>query len=304
MSTAQTPSDVFVVRLGRSPLTAESLLRWTFSEVGGLDTRNFIEPQLVRYPTFDLVGEQPRMIPAFIYRPQGEGPFPVIINIHGGPESQYRPSFSSLFQMWLAELGAAVIAPNVRGSLGYGNEYLALDDGFRREDAVKDIGALLDWIGQQPDLDPSRVAVYGGSYGGYMTLASATHYSDRLRAAVDVVGISNFVTFLESTQDYRRELRRQEYGDERDPAMRAFLQSISPLGQVDKITVPLLVVQGQNDPRVNVSESVQIVSALRARGNPVWYINALNEGHGYNRKENRDVYQQATLMFLQEFLVE
>ncbi len=304
LSTAQTPSDVFVMQLGRSPDTVKSLQRWTFSEVGGLDTSKFIEPQLVRYPTFDRSGDKPRQIPAFYYRPPGDGPFPVIIYIHGGPESQYRPGFSSTFQMWLAELGSAVIAPNVRGSLGYGNEYLSLDDGKLREDSVKDIGALLDWIAGRPELDATRVAVYGGSYGGYMVLASAVHYSDRLKAAVDVVGISNFVTFLENTQDYRRELRRTEYGDERDPDMRAFLESVSPLNRVDKINVPLLVVQGQNDPRVPVTEAEQIVAALRQRGHPVWYINALNEGHGYERKENRDIYQQAAMMFLQRYLVQ
>ena len=303
LNTAQTPSDVFVIQLGRSPTDAQSLHRWTFSEVGGLDTGRFSVPGLFRYPSFDMVGESPREIPAFIYKPGGDGPFPVIIYIHGGPEGQYRPSFSSTFQSWVAELGAAVIAPNVRGSFGYGNDYLALDDGRKREDAVKDIGALLDWIESQPDLDASRVAVYGGSYGGYMVLASAVHYSDRLKAAVDVVGISNFVTFLENTQDYRRDLRRQEYGDERDPEMRAFLQSISPLNHVDRIRVPLLVVQGQNDPRVPVTESEQIVSALRQRGQPVWYMNALNEGHGYNRKENRDAYQQAAMLFLQQYLL-
>jgi dipeptidyl aminopeptidase/acylaminoacyl peptidase len=303
LSTAQSPSDVFVIRMGRSARVVKSLQRWTFSEVGGLDTRDFVEPRLVRYPTFDQQGGKPRRIPAFVYQPRGDGPFPVIIYIHGGPESQYRPSFSSTFQMWAAELGAAIIAPNVRGSLGYGNEYLSLDDGFRREDSVRDIGALLDWIAGQPELDESRVAVYGGSYGGYMVLASAVHYSNRLKAAVDVVGISNFVTFLESTQDYRRDLRRIEYGDEREPEMRAFLEHISPLNQVEKIQVPLLVVQGQNDPRVPVTEAEQIVSALRDRGNPVWYINALNEGHGYKRKENRDVYQQAAMMFLQRYLI-
>jgi len=303
LNTAQTPSDVFVMQLGRSPKVVETLQRWTFSEVGGLDSSQFVEPQLVRYPTFDMEGDKPREIPAFVYRPEGDGPFPVIIYIHGGPESQYRPVFSNTFQMWLSELGAAVIAPNVRGSLGYGNEYLSLDDGLKREDAVKDIGALLDWIASRPELDAGRVAVYGGSYGGYMALASAAHYSQRLKAAVDLVGISDFVTFLEHTQDYRRQLRRTEYGDERDPEMRAFLQSISPLNQVDKIDIPLLVVQGQNDPRVPVSEAQQIVAALRARGNPVWYINALNEGHGYERKENQDVFQQAVVMFLKRYLV-
>ena len=205
--------------------------------------------------------------------------------------------------MWVKKLGVAVLVPNVRGSAGYGKTYLGLDNGYKREDSVRDIGALLDWIATNPQLDESRVAVFGGSYGGYMVLASAVHFSDRLKAAVDVVGISNFVTFLENTQDYRRDLRRAEYGDERDPRMRAHLQSISPLNNVNKIGVAMLIVQGENDPRVPVSESAQIVAALRAQGHAVWYMNALNEGHGYRKKENRDVYQQATVMFLRQHLI-
>jgi dipeptidyl aminopeptidase/acylaminoacyl peptidase len=279
------------------------LTRWTYSEVGGLDTSLFIEPELVAYPTFDSGQGGPDAIPAWVYKPAGKGPWPVIISIHGGPESQARPAFASTYQLWLSKLGAAVIVPNVRGSSGYGKHFLSLDNGFKREDSVKDIGALLDWIATQPDLDEDRVAVFGGSYGGYMVLASGVHYSDRLKAAVDIVGISNFVTFLENTQDYRRDLRRAEYGDERDPDMRAHLEKISPLNSVDRITVPMMVVQGENDPRVPVTEAIQVVEALRANGQPVWYMNALNEGHGYRKKENRDIYQQATTMFFQKYLI-
>ncbi len=303
LSTAQTPSDVYVLELGRRAESSRELVRWTYSEVGGLDTSSFAEPDLVHYPTFDTVGNEQRMVPAFVYKPPGRGPHPVIIHVHGGPESQYRPSFSKKTQMWLAELGVAVIAPNIRGSTGYDSEYLALDNGLRREDAVRDIGALLDWIADQRDLDENRVAVYGSSYGGYIVLASAVHYSDRLRAGVDVVGISNFVTFLENTEEYRRAFRRLEYGDERVPEVRAYLESISPLNHADRIDIPLLVVQGKNDPRVPASESEQIVNALRERGRPVWYILALNEGHGYDRKENRDIYEQATILFLQQHLL-
>jgi len=298
LNTPKTPSDTFVLELGEKPLEHGELVRWTFSEVGGLDTETFIEPELVRYESFDGLS-----VPAWVYRPAGEGPFPVVVSIHGGPESQSRPTFSSTYQMWMDKLGVAVVVPNVRGSNGYGKTYLGLDNGFRREDSVRDIGALLDWIAGQEDLDASRVAVFGGSYGGYMVLASAVHYSDRLKAAVDIVGISNFVTFLENTQDYRRDLRRAEYGDERDPEMRAHLQKISPLNNVEKIAVPMLVVQGQNDPRVPVTEAVQIVEALRKRGQPVWYMNALNEGHGYRKKENRDVYQEAVVLFFREHLL-
>jgi dipeptidyl aminopeptidase/acylaminoacyl peptidase len=225
------------------------------------------------------------------------------VAIHGGPEGQSRPVFSSTYQLWLNKLGVAVVLPNVRGSNGYGKAYLALDNGVLREDSVRDIGALLDWIAGQPDLDAGRVAVYGRSYGGYMTLASTVHYSDRLAAAIDVVGISSFVTFLENTQDYRRDLRRAEYGDERDPAMRAHLEKISPVNNAGRIGVPIFVVQGQNDPRVPATESIQMVEALRERGNTVWFMNALNEGHGYNKKENRDIYQQATVMFLRKYLL-
>jgi dipeptidyl aminopeptidase/acylaminoacyl peptidase len=303
LNTANTPSDTFVLELGAKPLDYGRLVRWTTSEVGGLDTAAFRSPELVHYPTFDTAGDAPRLTPAWVYKPPGEGPFPVVISIHGGPESQSRPRFSSTYQMWLDKLGAAVVVPNVRGSAGYGKSYLALDNGFKREDSVRDIGALLDWISTQPDLDQERIAVFGGSYGGYMVLASAVHFSDRLKAAVDIVGISSFVTFLENTQDYRRDLRRVEYGDERDPTMRAHLEKISPLNNVGKMKIPMLIVQGQNDPRVPVTEAEQIVAALRKQGQPVWYMNALNEGHGYRKKENRDIYQQATVLFLMEHLI-
>ena len=303
LNTARSPSDTFVLDLGRGALDYGKLVRWTFSEVGGLDTRRFREPELIEYPSFDRVAGQRRRIPAWLYKPAGDGPFPVVISIHGGPEGQARPGFSSTYQLWLQQLGVAVLVPNVRGSSGYGKTYVSLDNGYRREDSVKDIGALLDWVAERPDLDARRVAVFGGSYGGYMVLASAVHYSDRLKAAVDIVGISNFVTFLENTQDYRRDLRRVEYGDERDPQMRAFLESISPLNDVEKMTVPLFVVQGENDPRVPVTEAVQLVAALRERGRTVWYMNALNEGHGYRKKENRDIYQQASVLFLRQHLL-
>jgi len=303
INTPRTPSDSFVLELGDGALEYGDLVRWTFSEVGGLDTETFTVPELVSYPTFDSGSGGPASIPAWIYRPAGQGPHPVIIVIHGGPESQARPGFSSTYQFMVSNLGAAVIQPNVRGSSGYGKHYMSLDNGFLREDSVKDIGALLDWIATQPDLDQTRVAVMGGSYGGYMVLACGVHYSDRLRAVVDIVGISNFVTFLENTQDYRRDLRRAEYGDERDADMRAHLDKISPLNHASEIKAPLMVVQGENDPRVPVTEAIQIVAAVRATGQPVWYMNALNEGHGYRKKENRDIYQQATMMFFMNFLI-
>ena len=299
LNTPQTPSDTYTLNIRRRQLT-----RWTYSEVGGLRTDNFIVPELIHYPTFDEVDGQPRMIPAFYYRPEhGETPYPVIIYIHGGPESQYRPSFSSTFQYWINELGVAVLAPNVRGSNGYGKTYVQLDNGFRREESVRDIGALLDWIDSQPELDQQHIAVYGGSYGGYMVLASMIHYNDRLKTGIEIVGISNFVTFLENTKDYSRDLRRAEYGDERDPEMREFLIRISPTSNAHKITKPMFIAQGLNDPRVPASESQQIVEVIRRNKGQVWYMLAKDEGHGFRKKTNSDFYRQATVMFWEKFLL-
>ena len=298
INTYQSPSDAYTLELKKDPLEYGDLVKWTESEIGGLDTTKFVKPKFFSYETFDGLN-----IPAFIYKKKSEKPLPVIIYIHGGPESQSRPRFSSTFQQWIDKLGVAVITPNVRGSNGYGKNFLELDNGFKREDSVKDIGSLINWIEKQPDLDASKIAVYGGSYGGYMVLASAVFYSDKLKAAVDVVGISNFVTFLKNTKDYRRDLRRVEYGDERDPKMRDFLEEISPNNNVEKIKVPMFVIQGQNDPRVPVTEAEQIVDALRNSNKQVWYMNALNEGHGYRKKENRDIYQQAVILFLEKYLI-
>jgi dipeptidyl aminopeptidase/acylaminoacyl peptidase len=298
INTPQTPGDIYVLNLDDLKFT-----RWTQSEVGGLNTDNFVIPELIHYPTFDEVDGAPRQIPAFVYEPHGEGPHPVLIYIHGGPESQFQPSFISSFQYYALELGVAVIAPNVRGSAGYGKNYLKLDNGFNREDSVKDIGALLDWIDEQPNLDSDRVAVRGGSYGGYMVLASMVNYNDRLRAGIDNVGISNFVTFLQNTEDYRRDARRAEYGDEQDPDMYEYLQSISPSNHADKITKPMLIVQGYNDPRVPVTEAEQMVAAIRQNSGEVWYLLAMDEGHGFSKKSNRDFYSHSMVLFLQEFLV-
>ena len=304
LNSARNPNDAFVLSLGRSPMSGGRLKRWTFSEVGGLNTKKFSKPVPITFPSLMEDSETELPTPAFVYLPTGRGPFPVIIHAHGGPESQFRPRFNPRFQMWIDQLGVAIIAPNIRGSLGYGSRYITLDDGYNREAAVKDIGALLDWIAGQKRLDQDRVAVVGASYGGYIALASAVHYSDRLRAAVDQFGISNFVTFLENTQDYRRDMRRLEYGDERDPEMRAFLESISPLNNVEKIKIPLYVQQGRNDPIVPESESEQLVNALREQGQTVWYMNALNEGHSFDKKENRDLNEQATFLFLKKYLLD
>jgi dipeptidyl aminopeptidase/acylaminoacyl peptidase len=303
LSTPTSPGDVYVIRTAGLGSLASWPRAWTRGAVRGVDRNQLVTPSLFSFPAAGMQPGTTLHVPGFAYLPRGKGPHPVVIYIHGGPESQFRPAFNSTVQIWAAELGVAVLAPNVRGSLGYGRGYLGLDDGKRREDAVADIGALLDWIATQPDLDENRVAVYGASYGGYMVLASAVHYSDRLVAGVNRAGISHFVTYLENTGDFRRDLRRFEYGDERDPEMRAFLESISPLNHVDRIDIPLFIAQGQNDPVVPASESAQMVEALRERGQTVWYMNALNEGHGYDKQPNRDLYDQVTFRFFEEYLL-
>lgn len=299
LCTAAQPYDVYTWELSSGELT-----RWTFSETAGLDTKNFVEPDLIHYPTFDSVAGVPRLIPAFYYRPRNKpSPYPVLIICHGGPEGQAVPDFSPLVQYYVNDLGVAVIFPNVRGSSGYGKEYLKLDNWERREDAVRDIGCLLDWIATHPELDAGRVAVSGGSYGGYMSLAVMTHYSPRLCCGIDFCGISNFITFLESTAEYRKDLRRVEYGDERIPALREFLQRISPLSNAEKISRPMFIVQGKNDPRVPVTEAEQIVQAVRSNSVDVWYLLAEDEGHGFSKKKNRDFYNQAYILFLEKYLL-
>lgn len=300
---ARSPMDVY----SYDPDTRR-LERWTASETGGLDPESFVLPELIHYPTFDTVspGGLRRTIPAFVYRPRPDvfkGRRPVYINIHGGPEGQARAAFRGSNNYLTNELGIALIFPNVRGSIGYGKTWLKLDNGRLREDSVKDLGALLDWIATQPDLDPTRVMVSGGSYGGYMVLAAMTLYSDRLCCGWDSVGISNFVTFLENTQGYRQDLRRAEYGDERDPEMRAFLEGIAPVNRADKIKKPLLVSQGANDPRVPLSESDQIVKAVRSNGVPVWYLVARDEGHGFNKKSNADYQRTVVFEFARTYLL-
>ena len=293
---ARATSDVYSLNVETNQID-----RWTRSETGGLNTDRFSEPELVRWPSFD---ERP--ISGFLYRPAPKftGPRPVIIVIHGGPEGQARPGFIGQSNYYLNELGVALIYPNVRGSDGYGKTFLDLDNGFLREDSYKDIGALLEWIATQPDLDPTRIMVSGGSYGGHMTLAVATRYSDKIACSVDIVGMSNLVTFLENTEGYRRDLRRVEYGDERDPEMRAFLERIAPLNHADQIQKPLFVIQGKNDPRVPASEALQMVETVRGSGTPVWFLMADDEGHGFAKKKNIEFQFYATILFVQTYLLE
>ena len=294
ISSASSPGDAYSL-----DVTTGKLERWTMSETA-VKTDAFPEPELVRWKSFDG-----RMISGFLYRPPAKftGKRPVLIEIHGGPEGQSRPDFLGRYNYYLNELGIAVILPNVRGSTGYGKAFTKLDNGFLREGTYKDINALLDWIGTRPDMDSGRVAVTGGSYGGHMTLAVSTFYSGRIRCSIDVVGPSNLVTFLEHTEAYRRDLRRVEYGDERDPKMREFLERIAPMNNVEKIKKPMMVVAGKNDPRVPVTESDQIVAALKKQGTPVWYVMARDEGHGFQKKANADYQFYTTVEFLQEYLL-
>jgi dipeptidyl aminopeptidase/acylaminoacyl peptidase len=280
-------------------VTTGKLERWTTSETA-VKTAAFPEAELVKWKSFD--GKE---ISGFVYKPPAKftGKRPVLVVIHGGPEGQSQPTFLGRSNYYLNEMGIALIYPNVRGSTGYGKTFSLLDNGFKREDTYKDINALFDWIGTRPDLDAERIAVTGGSYGGHMTLAVSTFYSDRIRCSVDIVGMSNLVTFLEHTEAYRRDLRRVEYGDEREPKMREFLEKIAPMNNIEKIKKPMFVIAGKNDPRVPVSESQQIAAALKKEGTPVWLLIAKDEGHGYRKKGNQDFQFYATVEFLRDYLL-
>ena len=297
LTSARSPADAFSL----DPPTM-ALTRWTESETGGLDPKANVEPELVEVKSFD--GEP---VSGFLYRPDPAkfpDKRPLIVNIHGGPESQAQAGFLGRNNYLINEQGIAIFFPNVRGSSGFGKRFVSLDNGpFKREDSVKDVGAFLDRLAADPAIDGNRMAVTGGSYGGYMCYASAIMYADRFKGALCNVAISNFVTFLENTQSYRRDLRRVEYGDERDPKQRAKLLEISPLSRIPEVKAPLFIVQGANDPRVPKSEADQIVKAVRDRGTDVWYLVGENEGHGFAKKENQDYLFWSTLMFWQKNLL-
>jgi dipeptidyl aminopeptidase/acylaminoacyl peptidase len=292
---ARSPSDVFSLDTDTGKTE-----RWTFSETGGVNTGQFAEPELIHWKTWDG-----RSISGFLYRPPAKftGQRPVMVMIHGGPEGQFRPYFLGTANYYVNELGITLIYPNVRGSTGYGKNFLALDNGMLRDGSYKDINTLLDWVAAQQELDVKRVLITGGSYGGFMTLAVATNYNDRICCSVDIVGPSNLVTFLEHTSGYRQDLRRVEYGDERDPKMRAYLESIAPANKAQNITKPLFVIAGKNDPRVPASESEQMAEVVRKNKTPVWFLMANDEGHGFRKKKNRDFQFYATVMFVKEYLL-
>lgn len=296
VGSARSTSDVYVW----DAVEGGPAIRWTESELGGLVADTLVEPRAIDWQSFDGLEIRGFLYPA---APRFTGRRPVIINIHGGPEGQSRPIFQGRNNFFMSELGVALVFPNVRGSTGYGKTFVKLDNALKREDSVRDIGALLDWIATRPDLDPDRVMITGGSYGGFMTLACATTYDERIRCALDVVGISHFTTFLKNTESYRRDLRRVEYGDERVPEVAEFFERIAPLNNAGRITKPLFVVQGANDPRVPASEAEQMVAKVRGNGGPVWFLNAKDEGHGFRKKPNMDFQFYATVMFVRQHLL-
>jgi dipeptidyl aminopeptidase/acylaminoacyl peptidase len=252
----------------------------TRSSLAGIPQDSLVAPELIHYPTFDQ-----RQIPAFFYRPAHvKPPWPVILYVHGGPASQIRPDFDPRFQFFLHR-GYAILAPNVRGSSGYGAAYMALDDVRLRMDSVTDLNHAVAWLRTSGEIDPKRIAIYGRSYGGFMVLAAITTYPDLWAAAIDVVGIGNWATFLENTGPWRRAHREKEYGSLEED--REFLESISPIHQLHRIQAPLLVIHGANDPRVPVGEAEQMVSRLRQRQHPVEYLCYADEGHMISKLKNR-----------------
>jgi dipeptidyl aminopeptidase/acylaminoacyl peptidase len=297
LNSPQSPGDVYSYDVA----TGETQ-RWTTAYAApGVQPDQFVSPELVQIKSFDGL-----LVSGWLYLPDATkfpGKRPVVVDFHGGPEGQSTVHFMGRWNYYLSEMGLAILLPNVRGSSGFGKSFMDLDNGFKRKDSVRDGGAFLAWLGTHSRLDASRVVVSGGSYGGYMSLATAVDYSALLRGAIDVVGISHFVTFLNNTESYRRDLRRVEYGDERDPKMREFMESIAPLNNAKDIKVPLFVVQGKNDPRVPYTEAQQMVDAVRQTGVPVWYLLADNEGHGFARKVNADYYFYSSVQFFETTLL-
>jgi dipeptidyl aminopeptidase/acylaminoacyl peptidase len=292
-ASATLPRDVYVLDVAGNHVEA-----WTHSEAGAVDTATFATPRLTQFPTFDRHDGRARQIPVYLYEPVSPGPHPVLIILHGGPDAQFRPRFDPWIHYVVNELGFAVVAPNIRGSSGYGKKYLALDNGSLRDDAVKDLGALIVWLGSQSSFDAKHTVVSGASYGGYLALAALANYSDRLSGGVDFGGIGDFISLLTDTEPYRQSQLRAEYGDERDPEQRAFLRRISPLTSSDRLSRPLLVVHGKGDSSVPIAQSEQLVNQLRSRGGNVWFLEAKDEGSSFRRKENRDAYYRTFAQFL------
>ncbi|PHR92445.1 MAG: hypothetical protein COA69_08715 [Robiginitomaculum sp.] len=279
---------------------------WTGGFKPGTKTIKLV-PAIITYPTFDWVDEKPRQIPVLAYKPETAtitNPAPVVIFAHGGPASQARPTWSEFYHYIVTEMGVAVLRPNIRGSSGYGHAFEQLDQIHKREDSIRDIGALLDWIEGQPDLDASRVMIAGGSYGGYVSMASLAMYPDRFKAGITRVGVLDFQTFLENTEANRVQNRRREYGDERDAEVAKMFERISPLQNVDKITKPVLIIQGARDPRVPLQQAEDMLMALKKQGVEVSYVLAMDEGHGYSKRKNRRYSTGAQIAFIRRHLLD
>ena len=291
----RTPNDVYSLDAGTGKVE-----RWAKGFIGQVDAEKLPKPELIRWKSFDG-----RLISGFLYRPAGVSPGkrPVIIDIYGGPEEQSRPGFGYEDNYFINELGVVKIYPNVRGSTGYGKTFANLDNGKLRMNAIKDVGALLDWVKSQPDLDADRVMVQGVSYGGYVALSVAADYGGRIRAALSDSGPTNLATSLEGTAGWRRDLKRLEYGDERDPGMREFLDRSAPVNNVDKMKKPMMIIQGGNDQRVPAGEAGRLARALKNKGVAVWYLLAKDEGHDWSRQGNLDYRLYAMALFVREQLL-
>jgi dipeptidyl aminopeptidase/acylaminoacyl peptidase len=296
-TSATQPRDAYVLDIAANRLEA-----WTHSEAGAVDTAKFVAPRLAQFPTFDREDGRLRQEPAYVYEPMRAGPHPVLILLHDGPAGEFRPSFDPWLEYVVNELGFAVVAPNIRGSSGYGKSYARLANGESRDDVVKDLGALIVWVDAQSSFDAGRVVVAGTGYGGYLALIALVNYSDRLRGGVDAAGITDLISYLEATPPFRQTEQRAQYGNERDPAMRPYLRRISPLTNADRISQPLLVMQGKSDAEVPAAQSDLIVNRLRSRNIDVEYLQALHEGHTWRRQTNREAYYRAFSNFLSQAL--
>ncbi len=295
LSSPRTPNDVYALNI-----KSDELQRWAKSVSGGVDLERLPMPELIHWKSFDG-----RKISGYMYRPPTsfKGKRPVIIDIHGGPEEQYRPRYGYRDNYIINELGVVKIYPNIRGSSGYGKTFLNLDNGSKRVDAVKDVGFLFDWIKSKQDLDPGRIMVQGGSYGGYIALSVATLFRDRISGSISEFGPSSLLTMVESTDEWRRNIQRMEFGDERDLKIREFMKNTAPLNNIRRIKVPLLIILGKNDPRVPMSESRAIIDGAKEAGVQVWYLQANDEGHGFIRSSNLEFRSYAIILFVKEHLL-
>ena len=292
LSAANAPRDAYVLTIDGNRLEA-----WTASEPGPLDPARFVLPRLMQFPSFDRIDGKSRQVPAYLYEPASPGPHPVLIVLHGHDE-QFRPRFDPWIEYLVNELGYAVLAPNVRGSAGYGKTYRALDRGMMREDSVKDIGALLVWLSLDPRFDAKHIVVSGTGYGGYLALEALVNYGERLQGGVDFGGITDFIAYLNDTAPYLKSQAREEFGDERDPDTRSYLRRVSPLFNAERINRPVLIVHGKNDPSIPIGQADEIVNRLRSRGGTVWYLKATDEGSRFADRRNRDAYYRAFAQFL------